>query len=104
MGAAALMLEAGVGILRTLPPARDGSLAKLRRTAGALGISWPVSTPYPEFVRGLDATVPAHAAMLNACTMLFRGAGYPVSYTHLDVYKRQPRFRAVPQAQGGRWL
>ena len=76
MGAAALMLEAGVGILRTLPPARDGSLAKLRRTAGALGISWSVSTPYPEFVRGLDATVPAHAAMLNACTMLFRGAGY----------------------------
>ncbi|MCB0913640.1 MAG: RNB domain-containing ribonuclease, partial [Propionibacteriaceae bacterium] len=41
MGAAALMLDAGVGILRTLPPARDGSLAKLRRTAGALGIRWP---------------------------------------------------------------
>ncbi|MGB7964322.1 MAG: RNB domain-containing ribonuclease [Propionicimonas sp.] len=76
MAAADLMLTAGVGILRTLPPARDGSLAKLRRTAGALGISWPQSLAYPEFVRRLDPAVSAHAAMLNACTLLFRGAGY----------------------------
>lgn len=76
MAAAALMLEAGVGILRTLPPARDGALAKLRRTAAALGIRWSQATSYPEFVRGLDSSVPAEAAMLNACTMLFRGAGY----------------------------
>jgi exoribonuclease R len=76
MGAAKLMLDAGVGILRTLPPARDGSLGKLRRTAAALGIRWPQSQAYPEFVRSLDASVPAQAAMLNACTMLFRGAGY----------------------------
>lgn len=76
MGAAGLMLEAGVGVIRTLPPARDGALSKLRRTAGALGISWPHDEPYPVFVRGLDAAVPAQAAMLNACTTLFRGAGY----------------------------
>lgn len=76
IGAAALMLEAGVGLLRTLPPARDSSLAKLRRTAAALGIKWAFDTAYPEFVRGLDPAVPAHAAMLNSCTLLFRGAGY----------------------------
>ncbi len=76
MAAAALMLKAGVGILRTLPPARDSSIAKLRRTASALGISWPHAMGYPEFVRSLSAAVPAHAAMLNACTLLFRGAGY----------------------------
>jgi len=76
MAAADLMLKAGVGILRTLPPARDGSIAKLRRTANALGISWPHAMGYPEFVRSLTAVVPAHAAMLNACTLLFRGAGY----------------------------
>ncbi|HSK34030.1 MAG TPA: RNB domain-containing ribonuclease [Propionicimonas sp.] len=76
MAAAALMLKAGVGILRTLPPARDGSISKLRRTASALGIAWPHEMGYPEFVRSLSAAVPAHAAMLNACTMLFRGAGY----------------------------
>lgn len=76
MAAAALMLTAGVGILRTLPPARDSSLAKLRRTAAALGIKWPQAMHYPEFVRSLAANVPAQAAMLNACTLLFRGAGY----------------------------
>ena len=76
MAAAGLMLQAGVGILRTLPPARDSSLAKLRRTAGALGIRWPHDEAYPAFVRGLDGAVPAQAAMLNSCTMLFRGAGY----------------------------
>ena len=76
MAAAGLMLKAGVGILRTLPPAKDGSVAKLRRTASALGIAWPHAMGYPEFVRSLSASVPAHAAMLNACTLLFRGAGY----------------------------
>ncbi|MFZ0529183.1 MAG: RNB domain-containing ribonuclease [Propionicimonas sp.] len=76
MAAAALMQEAKVGILRTLPPARDSASSRLRRTASALGIGWPLTTGYPEFVRGLDASVPAEAAMLNACTLLFRGAGY----------------------------
>jgi Exoribonuclease R len=76
MAAAQVMLAAGVGLLRTLPPAPREAVARLRRTAGALGIGWPHRLAYPEFVRGLDASTPAHAAMLNACTMLFRGAGY----------------------------
>ena len=50
--------------------------ARLRATAKALRISWPAELDYPEFVRSLDPALPAHAAMLNACTMLFRGAGY----------------------------
>lgn len=76
MAAAQLMLDAGMGILRTLPPARDESLTKLRRVAVALGIPWPRTMGYPEFVRSLDAAKPTHAAMLNACTALFRGSGY----------------------------
>lgn len=76
MAAAGLMLSAGVGILRTLPPADDGAITRLRRRAQALGISWPQRVPYPDFVRSLDAAQPRHAAMLNACTTLFRGAGY----------------------------
>ena len=76
MVAARMMLDAGVGILRTLPPAEDHAISRLRRTAQALGISWPQRISYPDFVRGLDASVPAEAAMLNACTTLFRGAGY----------------------------
>ena len=76
MAAARIMLDGGVGIVRTLPPARDSGVAKLRRTAVALGISWPHGMGYPDFVRSLDPAQPRHAAMLNACTLLFRGAGY----------------------------
>lgn len=74
--AAQMMLDAGVGILRTLPPAEKYAIERLRRTARALKIDWPKSVGYPDFVRGLDSRVPEHAAMLNACTLLFRGASY----------------------------
>ena len=74
--AARMMLDAGVGILRTLPPAEDHAINRLRRTAQGLGISWKQKEPYPDFVRRLDAAVPREAAMLNSCTTLFRGAGY----------------------------
>ncbi|WP_454777772.1 RNB domain-containing ribonuclease [Georgenia muralis] len=76
MAAAAMMREAGVGILRTLPEADPRDVDRLRRTARALGVEWPRSTPYPELVRSLDSAVPAHAAFLNEATTLFRGAGY----------------------------
>jgi exoribonuclease R len=76
MAAAHLMLYGQVGVVRSMPPADAGALRRLRSTAKALHISWPAELDYPEFVRGLDPARPAHAAMLNACTMLFRGAGY----------------------------
>lgn len=92
MAAAQLMLGAGIGILRTLPPAQEQSLARLRRTAGALGISWPAGMVYPDFVRSLDAAVPAQAAMLNSCATLFRGAGYEVFTSGAP---RQPTHAAI---------
>lgn len=76
MAAADIMLGAGVGLLRTLPPADDAALRTLRETARALRIEWPETVDYPEFVRTLDPERPDHAAMLYSCTLLFRGAGY----------------------------
>lgn len=76
MAAARIMLAAGVGLLRTLPPADEVSLRRLRETAGALRIPWPEEVGYPQFVRALDPARNDHAAMLYACTLLFRGAGY----------------------------
>ena len=76
MAAAGLMLAGKVGVVRTLPAAEPGALRRLRRTAQALKVPWPATQGYPEFVRSLDPAIPAHAAMLNACTELFRGAGY----------------------------
>ncbi|EGE36872.2 hypothetical protein HMPREF0059_02232 [Actinomyces viscosus C505] len=76
MCAARIMVECGVGILRTLPPARPEDYARLRRVAAALGIDWPAAQPYPGLVRSLDHAVPAHAAFMEQAMSLFRGSGY----------------------------
>lgn len=74
--AARIMLDAGAGVVRTLPPADPRDVDRLRRTAAALGIDWPAATPYPELLRTLDSRQGAHAAFLREATTLFRGAGY----------------------------
>ncbi|MDF1604184.1 RNB domain-containing ribonuclease [Nocardioides sp. YIM 152315] len=74
--AADLMLYARVGLLRTLPPPDPRDVQRLHRTARALGIDWPAEVLYPDFVRALDPSVPAHAAMVNASARLLRGSGY----------------------------
>lgn len=74
--AAEIMIAGKIGILRTLPPAEQWGIDKLRNTAKGLHIAWPGGMTYPDFVRSLDASKPAHLAMLTACTVLFRGAGY----------------------------
>jgi exoribonuclease R len=76
MGAAELMLYGEEGIVRTLPPAPDWALARLRRTAAGLHIEWDPDVDYPDFVRSLDPNAPRGAAMLHACASLLRGAGY----------------------------
>ncbi|MEV6076263.1 RNB domain-containing ribonuclease [Streptomyces sp. NPDC052069] len=78
MAAARLMTEAGTGILRTLPVAPDGAVARLRLSARALRIDWPHHVPYAEVVRSLDPRKGSHAAFLQECTTLLRGAGYTV--------------------------
>ncbi|MGW8887137.1 RNB domain-containing ribonuclease [Streptomyces sp. NPDC055749] len=78
MAAARLMKEAGTGILRTLPVAPDGAVAVLRRSAQALGIDWPHHVPYARLIRSLDPGKSNHAAFLQECTTLLRGAGYTV--------------------------
>ena len=74
--AASIMIEGKVGVLRTLPPAPEHEVRALRRTARALGIDWPGTMGHPEFIRSLDPSRPADAAMVVACTRLLRGAGY----------------------------
>jgi exoribonuclease R len=76
MAAAQLMLKAGVGILRTQPPPDEGSLNRLRRQARALRVPWPESMSYAEFIRTLDPSLPAHAALMQEATGVGRGAGY----------------------------
>ncbi|MFI6943048.1 RNB domain-containing ribonuclease [Streptomyces sp. NPDC050418] len=74
--AADLMVEHGTGILRTLPAAPQGAVGRLRRCAKALGVDWPHHVSYADVVRGLDPHNSNHAAFLQECTALLRGAGY----------------------------
>lgn len=76
MCAARTMLEAGVGILRTMPPADPRDVERLRASASALGVDWPSGWSYPEFVRSLDPGLPSHLAMMDACAGVFHGASY----------------------------
>lgn len=76
MAAADLMLDAGVGIVRTLPPPDPDAVAMLRRAALALRVDWPEQVSWGELVRTLDPAQPGHAALLARSTSLLRGAGY----------------------------
>ncbi|MFF8956249.1 RNB domain-containing ribonuclease [Streptomyces sp. NPDC014894] len=78
MAAAEIMTAAGTGVLRTLPTAPDGAVARLRRSAKALRVDWPHHVSYADVVRSLDPREPRNAAFLQECTALLRGAGYTV--------------------------
>jgi exoribonuclease R len=92
MAAAQLMIDAKIGLLRTMPKPRRRVVASMHRSADALGIAWPAGMSYPEVIRGLDPAKPTHAAMLRVASTLFRGAGYvafdgslPAETTHAAV-------------------
>lgn len=76
MAAADLMLRGEVGLLRTMPPPEEATITKLRHSAAALGVPWPPSTKYPDFIRTLNPRRPVHAALLTLTTQLFRGVRY----------------------------
>jgi exoribonuclease R len=74
--AAALMLDGGVGLLRTLPPARTEDVARLRLLAPALGVDWPPDAGAGAVIARLDPRRPGHAAFLEEAVTLLRGAAY----------------------------
>ena len=76
MEAATIMLNGGVGILRTMPPAEPESIDRFRHQTRALGDPWPVDQAYGDYLATLDGTNPQHLAILHAAASLFRGAGY----------------------------
>jgi exoribonuclease R len=84
--AAALMIDGGIGLLRTLPPARSEDVDRLRRLAPALGVDWPVDDGPGSVIASLDATRPGHAAFVEEAATLLRGAAYTA-------------FEGVPPAQ-----
>ena len=76
MCAARIMLDAGIGIVRTLPPASSESVDTLKKTAVALGIDWPAGASAGSVLAGLPTDEPSTLAMMTQATGLLRGADY----------------------------
>jgi exoribonuclease R len=76
MAAAKIMLDGGVGVLRTMPPAEQRATDEFRHQTKVLGLPWKPGVPYGDYLRSLDRSRPEALAVLQAATALFRGAGY----------------------------
>jgi exoribonuclease R len=76
MEAAQIMIDGGVGILRTMPEADPEAFDRFRRQTEALGRPWDAKQPYGEYLDDVDGSSPGDLAILHAATRLFRGAGY----------------------------
>jgi exoribonuclease R len=76
MAAATLMLEGGIGLLRTMPAARPDAVTKLRAAAASLDVEWPAGASVGAVVASVEPASPRGAAFLNQAAELLRGAGY----------------------------
>lgn len=79
--AARMMLDAGVGLLRTLPAPEPAAVAELFAVARALGVDVPAGaapavTGAAALLAGLPDDTPTALALRRAATALLRGAGY----------------------------
>lgn len=75
MAAASLMLDARIGILRTMPQPDEKAFEAFRLQTQALGRPWTTGR-YGDYLRGLDRADPLTLPVLEAAASLFRGAGY----------------------------
>ncbi|HVF21348.1 MAG TPA: RNB domain-containing ribonuclease [Mycobacteriales bacterium] len=74
--AAQAMLDARLGVLRTLPAPVRKSVDALRRSSHALDVPWADDQAYPDWVRSLDPADGRHMALAALAARLLRGAGY----------------------------
>ncbi|OFT29248.1 exoribonuclease [Corynebacterium sp. HMSC08F01] len=86
MVAGQMMVDAGVGFLRTLQPASAESEAEFRREARNLGFD--VTGDIGEFLAGVDADTPHGMAVMREAQKLLRGSGY------VDLSKDAPEVHA----------
>lgn len=84
IAAARIMIDGGVGLLRTLPTPDEYTIHQIRSTALGLGISWPESMSYAERVRTIKPDTPPTAAFLSRAARGLRGAGY-VAFANGDI-------------------
>jgi exoribonuclease R len=76
MAAAGIMESRGLGLLRTMGGADPYREKQLRAAAGGLGVDWPESRPFAEFVTSLDPSLPRQAALIEEARDAMGHAGY----------------------------
>ena len=74
--AATRMLEAGVGLLRTMPAFGERDVAKFRRIARTLGFAWPEEWSYATFMHALAPGQPRVDVLVRQAQRVMRGADY----------------------------
>ncbi len=93
MAAARIMLDGGVGILRTMPDADRRDVDRLRLVARGLGIDWPDDESYGALLARLDGSTAQQAAFLDEASVLFRGAAYTLVDGRRADRSSTPRWR-----------
>lgn len=93
MAAARIMLDGGVGLLRTMPAPDEEAIAEFRSRVAALGLPWTDEQDYGAYLRTVDPASPQGLAVLHAATALFRGA----DYTAFDAAAEDPDLRRPPE-------
>jgi exoribonuclease R len=76
MAAAQMMMDAKVGLVRTLPPPDAKTLATLRMSSRALNVPFPDDLSYGDWVSSLNPAIPSQVALMTQATHGLRGAGY----------------------------
>lgn len=74
--AATLMLQGGLGILRTVPAADPAVFPRLQQVARNLGIAWPDGAHPGAVLAATDVSTPHGAAFADLAAELLRGAAY----------------------------
>lgn len=70
------MLAENTGLFRVMAPPRASAEERLRRTAEAFDLVWPVEMPLAQFERRLDSRNPRHGAFMLAIRRAGDGASY----------------------------
>jgi len=78
MCAAKIMLDAGHGILRTVPPPDERAVDALKAAARALGIDYPDDALPGDVLASVNPNDPRHVAFVEHAGALLRGSAYTV--------------------------
>ncbi len=76
LAVAQLLLDHKTGLFRVMAGPDPAAEARLRQTAKAFGLVWPVEAPLAQFEKHLDPADPRHAAFMLAVRRAGRGASY----------------------------